>query len=698
MPTANEPGTRPPGEPKADELLDEARKRYDRAWQVDQNNREAGISDLEFTAGEQWPQDVQQEYAGENRTIVTINRMPQFVRRVTGQFRNNRPSIRVRPVDGKADKHTADVYSGLIRHIESVSSSKIAYQKAMDSSTAGNMGWLRVLNKYTDDYSFDQDLIIEPIYDGHSVYCDPLAKHPTRMDAMWLFVTEEVPEDEYQDRFPQAKAGPSEWQRVEGQDDGRYWYSDNTITVAEYWVKRPYEAHLGLMASGQVVDLTGQGRPFIEFLKSQGNSVIANGEEVVDRLVKERKAKAHRIVRYKLSGAEILEGAEEWPGTYIPLVAVPGDEIHIGKRTVRRSLIHDAKDAQRLYNYAVSTGTDVYALQPKAPFILTAEQVQGREKMWSQAGKRNYPYLVANYVPGQPWPPTRAQPPVASDGVISLIQQAGEDMKATTGIYDAALGAKSNETAGVAIAERQEEADVGTSVFPDNLTFAVEQIGRILVELIPVFYSEREVVRILNEDDSEKQVAINQVFKDEKTGQDRLIRFDIGRYDVMVSTGPTYATRRQEAAESMLAFVQAAPQFAQFVMDLIAKSSDWPGADEIADRLRKIIEMQAPGLIEPEEGQQPSMQEVIMQMQQQMQQIVEQIMQAPEFRKAEAEADKADAEAEGKRIENTQAAFDLFTQSGQFQELVQQAVADALAGGFEAGQMASAQPGMMPQQ
>lgn len=685
MPEGNPAGYRAPGEPATQDLLEEARKRFDRAYDVDKDNRVAGLDDLRFVAGEQWDSQVRQQYALENRTIATINRMPQFVRRVTGQFRHNRPSIKARPADDDADIHTADVITGVIRHIESMSSAKVAYQKSMDNSVGGNIGWLRVIAKYPDDMTFDQELFIEPVYDGHSVFCDPSAKDPTRKDAKWMFVTEEVAEDEFEELYPKATHTSFS---DSAEDIGELWYHDETVTVAEYFVKRPYLKTIGEMSTGEVVDLTGKGRPFIERLKRQGIPVIHEGMEVMNFLEETKEVMAHRVVRYKMTGAEILEGPTVWPGQHIPLVAVVGDEIQAGKRTVRRSLIHDAKDAQRAYNYAVSTAMDVAALQPKAPYIATNKQIGPYKNLWDQAGRRNLPYLPyePDDRPGVQNPPKREPPPIASQALVALIQQASEDMKATTGIYDAALGARSNETAGIAIAERQEEADVGTSLFPDHLVFAVEQLGRILVELIPVYYGRRKVVRILNEDDTEKVVAINRVFKDQKSGKDVRIDFETGKYDVIVTAGPSYASRRQEAAQSMLAFIQANPQVAGLAMDLIAKYSDWPGADEFRERFRKVL---PPGLEEPEEGEQrqPTPQEMM----QQVQAMVEDMAQKLDLRKSEAEADEAEADAEGKRIENAQKALELSVQSGQFQQLVDEAVKSALAG-YEIGRATAEQP------
>lgn len=59
----------------------------------------------------------------------------------------------------------------------------------------------------------------------------------------------------------------------------------------------------------------------------------------------------------------------------------------------------------------------------------------------------------------------------------------------------------------------------------------------------------------------------------------------VGEYEVAVTIGPSFATKRAEAADSMVNFLKVLPNTAPMVADLIAKNMDWPGAEEIAERL-----------------------------------------------------------------------------------------------------------------
>ena len=640
---------------KEQDLLDTARDRFDRAYQVDQENRDEARNDLEFLVGEQWPESIRTEREQDERPVITINRMPQFVNQVTGDIRQNRPSIKIRPWDDRSDPDVAEVYTGLVRAIESQSDAEMAYQVAADAAAACGISALRVLNDYLHPESFDQDLLVAPIENPFAVYWDPASKEPTRKDANWCFVTEELHTADFEEQYPDAAISDFEGM-IEGERLNQ-WVNQEHVRIAEYWWKKPIKKLIGETEDGGTLDVTGLDPEMMAYAG----------------VTRYKEIDSHEVWFCKLSGAEIIEEPKQWPGVHIPIVAVIGSEIHLGERVVRHGVIRYAKDAQRLYNYSRSTHAEVVSLQPKAPFIVTPGQVEGHEDQWENANRKNYPYLLANADPMSPGFPQRATPPLASQGLTQEIALAAEDMKATTGIFDAGLGAQSNETSGRAIRARQMESDVSTSAFPDNLARSVRQIGRILVELIPHFYDKPRIIRILNEDDTEKTVVINEIFadRDPKTGEQvhKLFDMSIGKYDVVVATGPSFSTRRQEAAESMLAFVQSAPNVAGVVMDLIAKNMDWPGADEMAERLRKTL---PPGMAEDEDQEgQPNQQEMMQAMMMQMQQMAQQMDQQLEAGKREAEtqkaiadAEKTRAETESKEIENAQKTFELSAQMG----------------------------------
>ncbi len=624
---------------KHDKMHAKAIERYTDAIDYDRDNREEAADDLAFIVGEQWPDTVKTARESEDRPCITVNRLPQFLRQVTGDIRRTNPALSIIAGDNPATEETAEIVDGLVRQIQYACDAASVYERAAEQAAACGMGWFRILTEYESDDSLDQVIRVESIVNPFAVHVDPDAKDPTRRDAEYMFVMERVPREVFKERYPKAND-------VEFPADGsapylRHWIDRDTVAVAEYWWKEPYKKTIAKLADGSTQEVEAGTKP-------DGAMVLAV-----------REVEAKRVMTCTMSGKEVLDGPTEWPGRDIPIIGVMGEELHIGDRVVRSSVIRYAKDPQRLYNYARSQQAEVISLQPKAPFIGTTEQFAGLEAQWKQANTASLPYLAYNADQDAPGPPQRSTPPVASQGLASEIMLAADDMQATTGIYDAALGQRSNEKSGVAIERRQMESDISTSIYVDNLAKALWQAGRIMVDLIPVIYDAARVVRIVGADESEKSVPINgvAVMNGEQVPVNDLT---IGRYDVRVKTGPSYTTQREQAADAMTSFIQAVPAAGAVIGDLIAKTQDWPGADEVAERLKKML---PPGMANdeptPEEMQaQQQMQAMQQQMQAMQQQLAEIELRTKAAEAAEAEADavKAQADAMKARAEASGAA------------------------------------------
>lgn len=617
------------------DLLRLARARFDRAMDAERENREQELDDLKFRAGEQWEDAAAHERREANRPCLTINRMGQYVRQVTGDIRLNKPAIKVRPVDDRADPAVAEILTGLIRHIEAASDAQAAYSTAAEASATCGEGHFRIVTDYADDDAFDQDIRIRRITNPFSVFWDPAATELTKEDAGWCFVMDEMGVEEFKAAYPDANT--SGWDSAELTDDLRSWMTGETVRVAEYWLKEPVTRTLWLLPDGSVV------AP--EEMSDEARATVA---PLVQR---ERKAQSHRVVQYILTGDQVLSGPHEWPGRHIPIVTVLGEEIHVANRTVRHGIVRWAKDPQRLLNYLRSASLEMIGLAPKAPWLVTKDQIKGHEARWQVANYENLPYLLYNVDQKSPAPvPQRVDPPPIQGALLQEAALASDDMKAVTGIYDAALGARSNETSGRAIMARQREGDVGTFVYVDNLSRAIGYAGRILVDLIPRIFDTQRMVRILGEDGAEELMQVNVTLPDGSVLND-LTR---GKYDVVVQTGPSYSTKRQEAADSILQFVQAVPQAGGVIGDLLAKNMDWPGAEKIAERLKKLL---PPGL--DEEGAPPP-------------------PPPPPNPKLMAEAELRAAQADGQKLDNAGKQLALAAQTGQLEAVVAQLVRQQL--------------------
>ena len=576
------------------------RHRFTVASTAYSDSREDELDDLRFMAGSpdnawQWPADVlATRGAVQGQTInarpcLTINKLPQHVRLVTNEQRQNRPSGKVIPADDKADVAVAEIFQGIVRHIEYLSDADVAYDTACDNQVTYGEGYIRILTEYCREDSFDQDLKIGRVRNSFSVYMDPMIHDPCGSDAEWCFITEDIPKEEYERLYPDALPISVMMSQGVGDQSLSMWMSQETVRIAEYFYIDHQKKKLNLYPD----NITAfEGSPQDKQLKAMFGKPLKS------------RTSEHRQVKWlKTNGFEVLE-ERDWAGKWIPVIRVVGNEFEVDGQLYISGLVRNAKDAQRMYNYWVSQEAEMLALAPKAPFIGYGGQFEGYETNWKTANTNNWPYLEVNPDVtdgnGSPLPlPERAQPPMAQTGLIQAKVGAGEDIKATTGQYDSSIGATSNERTGRAILARQNQGDTSTYHYVDNLARAVRYTTRQLVDLIPKIYDTERVARIVGLDGEVDMVKINpnqpepvRVIKDPITGLDieKIYNPSIGIYDVVVTTGPSYATKRQEAMEAMQMILQTNPQLWAVAGDLFIKNMDWPGAQEMAARFAKTLD------------------------------------------------------------------------------------------------------------
>lgn len=563
------------------EMLAQARRDFDRCDDAERENREMGLESIEFSRlGKQWPGNIQSQRESEGRPVLTINKMEAFIRQVVNDARQNKPSVHVRPVDDYADKETAKVLGGIIRNIEMQSGADIAYDTAIENAVQYWVGYIRIDVDYADDDSFDFDLKIGRVINPSAVYGDPDSESADGSDWNVCFVTEAVTKEEYKRRYgdkAQVSFDDSAWDGLASP-----WRTDDHVMIAEWWTREPYQKRIFRLSTGITIDEQRLADPDLAEVKA----LIDAGEIYIE---KERVVTAYRVRQRIISGVEVLED-NEWPGRYIPIVPVYGDEFNIeGKRYIR-SLVHSAMDAQRMFNYWRTTATELVALAPRVPWIGEEGVFDADPQGWATSNTVSHAYL--EYSAGKQPPQRQPLDTGMAAGALQEALNASDDMKAILGIYDASLGARSNETSGRAILARQREGDVSTFHFIDNLSRSIRQVGRILVDLIPHVYSERKIVRVLGEDETPEDVPLMQPRMIERLGQDPIEAIHdltVGKYDVAVSSGPSFTTKRMENAYNMIEFARAVPSAGTIMIDKIAKAQDWDGADEIAERAKALL-------------------------------------------------------------------------------------------------------------
>lgn len=628
---------------KAD-LLAEGRTAFERCQDAESDNRQTALDDIRFSRlGEQWPRDIEKQRRNEQRPCLTINKMPAFIRQVVNDSRQNKPSIKVHPVDSNADPKTAEVINGLIRNIEYTSNADVAYDTAIEASVSGGFGYWRVGMDYAYEDTFEMDLSIERVANQFSVYGDPDSMSADSADWNVAFVVEPMRKAEFKAKYGSKKNADGDAVDCDFESDAwanaGVWIEDETVMVAEWWKREPIEKEIVKLSNGYTYaadDIENDAE--LQALLAAGTLTI----------VGKRTTRSHKVTQIIMSGADILE-KNDWPGCYIPIIPVYGDEIVVEGKRYFQSLIHSAKDAQRMFNYWRTTSTELVALAPRVPWIGRKGTFDGDIDRWATANTTSHSFLEFDTEA-----PIRQPLDVGpAAGALQEALNASDDMKAIIGIYDASLGARSNETSGRAIMARQREGDVATFHFIDNLARAIRHTGRILIDLIPKVYSAERVIRVLGEDGSPKSVKINSGQpqpvmgsdgkpQEDEQGQVLMAMHDltVGKYDLTVTTGPSFTTRREEAAMQMTEFVRAFPAAAPVIGDLLAQNLDWPGADEIAERLKSIN----PAL--QNKGLPPEVQQMI----QQGQQAIQELTQKVQALEADKSVDQFNAETQRMKV------------------------------------------------
>ena len=565
-------------------------------------NRTRQLEDLRFGfADDQWPDQLRKARQLDPhgaRPCLTINKIPAHARQIVNEMRQSRSSIKVIPLDDHADIETAEVLQGIIRHIEHISNAEQAYSTASEFQVMAGLGYFMITTEYTDPIYNEQDIRIKPIRNPFNVYLDPWITDITGGDAKVCYLATTVSRRSFEQDYPQA-----EMVDVESDQKSGDWFSDKGVRLCERFSIHDYEE--------KYVLVNGVARPVDKYDSNRDGPYT-----------REASMAKKRLKWCLMSGREILD-EQDRPGQYIPIIRVAGEDIDIDGERIVTGIVRRARDSQQMYNFTVSAIAERNALEPKAPWLVAEESIEGHENEFAAANRSNLPYLTYNAMSedGTPLPPPQRQFPTGANS--ALIQQqmgADGDIQATIGQFAASLGQPSNEKSGTAIRQRQMIGDIATYHYPDNFGRAIRQAGRVIVDLIPQIYDTDRVARILGEDGETDTVRLSQSIDGpyQETEHGNIYNVGVGKYDVAVDVGPSYATKRQEAFEAMAQMTQGNPQLWGVIGDLLVKNMDWPGASEMAKRLKATI---PPEIRQDEEEGEPMDPEVMAKFQEMAQAI-----------------------------------------------------------------------------
>lgn len=619
----------------ADAIIQEVKQRFETAIAADGDSHKEALDDLQFLKGDQWPEKQRRSREADGRPCLTINKIPTFLQQVTNDQRQNRACIKVSATGEEADPETAEIIQGMIRHIEYDSSADAAYDTAVNSAAGIGFGYFRIVTDYESPTSFDQKIIIKRIRNPFTVYFDPSSVEPDGSDGMWCLITEKMSQDEFKTKYPDAEMTIKGFEtRSVGDSQSQNWIWENMVRVAEYYKIELTPAILYQLGDGSV---TTDAPP--------------SGVQVLNKRPTVLRKTMWRLV----TPCEVLEEVEikcKW----IPVFPTYGTEIDIDGKIYRAGLIRNAKDPAMMYNFWMTSATEEVSLRPKTPYIGAEGTFEGHEKQWQQANTRSFPYLQykPTSVDGQLTPPPSRQPmadvPV---GVLAMATHASDNVKQTTGLFDSSLGAAGNATSGKQELAQQKQGNVANYHYMDNFFRTLRHAGRCLVDMIPAYYDTERIVRCRGEDSSISAKTIN---KWDEAAKRFVNDVRVGQYDIAVTPGPSYATMRAEAADAMIQFGQSWPKLMDVAGDKVVKAMNWPGAEEIAERIARTIPKEIRG--DDDENGQPALppeaQQEIAQLKQQLQQVTEEAdknkTKLAEARiKADAQVETAHVSAEGSK-------------------------------------------------
>lgn len=629
------------------ELIERVRKRWPKMRDADEHNRKAAVRDMEFLYinEKQWDENQVKERGG--RPKYVFNELKGKCKRVMNEMRANRPMGKVRAVeDGDVD--TAEVFEGLLRNIWSQSKGDHITDYAANYQVGGGMGAWRVTTDYSSNTTFNQDIIVKPILNPLCLYWDPAAKDQLKRDAEDWFYTERMSKGAYERKWPGKEVvSLDEDTEHDSQDD---WEKDDQVRIGEYWWKQPAKKMLYLLKSGKTVEEKPQG-------------------PVNDPVVDEREVDFCEIWMAIVGGGNaVLTKPTKWAGSHFPFIAVFGEYIIIEGKVYWYGLVRDGRDPQQAQNQALTAVVESIEGSLDNQYWATPTQAEGNLTQWREAQKERIPVLMYNHDPKEPGPPKRMGSPDVPVAQVQLAAMMSDKLKSCTGVFDASLGAQSNETSGRAINARQNQGEIANFHFQDNMALGIEWTWEIMGDLVPKIYDARRSIRILGADASEKYVKINDVGPDGKPVND-VTNF---KYDLTITVGPSWSTRRQEAVEMFGQIGQSNPAVWQVAGDLLFRAMDLPYAEEIAERMQAILPPQIQQTLQEGKELPPEVKQAMQQAAQAMQQVAQQ---AQLVQQAAAEAEQNKTEAEKAQLGVKQALADLEVKRAQFDANVEKQLA-----------------------
>lgn len=576
------------------DILNAAKKFRDDAQDYWKDIYNQGLDDKRFVTieGAQWHDKAYKKRTTEGKPTLEINLVRAYVQQQINTMRQNRPQAKVVPVDSGADPEIAKVLEGLIKDVEEASNFEDALDVAAANQVHSAVGFYRIVTDYINEKSFNQEPRFKTIPNPQAVLIDPLSKELDGSDMAQALVCEWVDKAQVEKEYGNDSVSDFEV------DNNSNWNNatDKTVCVAEYFYKEEVADTLCRLFDGTIEFKSVLLKQFTE-------------DQIRDLVDIDRPSSRIEIKWAKVTGCKVLEKGV-FPGQYIPIFPVYGEVTWVENDRHVFSLVHFAKDAQRLFNYWKST--EAHILQKNQDDVLAVDDraINGFEDEWQNPSKYGYSRYRATDESGNVIPPPQrlgaANPPV---GILNASESAKALIPDILNMHAPQMGQDVNQQSGRAIGLLQRQSDTAQYHFQDNLNKTIRHSARVLIGLFPILYDTEMVRRIVGADGDSKLVKLNATENLSPDEQNQAINgilndMSIGRFDVRMDTGPSFNTQREQSFALMMQLVQSNPNLFNIVADLIVINSPLLNAKEISERVKMLVPPQALGKdkIDPEQA------------------------------------------------------------------------------------------------
>lgn len=570
-----------------------------------------GKDDMNFVLRDQWTAVERSEFTRLFKPAMTFNKLYDSTKKIAGEQRKNKPDLLVRSITGKATPQQIDLRADLVRTISYQSQNDLVYQTAFRSSLMMGFGAFQICLDYESPRSFNQIIRYEIIPDAVCASFDPTALKPHKGDGNYCSRDFYMSREEFDATYPYitnpiSVIDPYMLADFQGQEkDG--------VRFRDYFAKEWFPLKIYKLSNKMSVT-ADEWKEMQKMYKRQleitsGAEVRAIIEKNIPKVVNERQTQDYRVIHYRHLQNQIMDFSE-WPSRHLPIIFVDGDSYFLEGKQYTKSFIHEARDAQKLLNYARSETASELKNRRREQWIGTPDNVIGYEQMWRNPELQNG-ILLAKPDPKTGQMPTKMPAWEVSQGLFMTAQSAGQDMKEVLG-FSEAEELQSRDISGKARRERKLEGSMSAYVFFDNLNQAIEQGGRVVLDLLPSVIGEDERHMVVSKANGQTDsIVLNKINEDGE--MENVI--EKGDYDIEIDTGPSFAVQKDIALEFLQQTIAAYPQAFPLIADLWAKNLDVQFMPQIAERFKSIV---PPQILAKEEGKQlppqpPSMQEQMMQ-------------------------------------------------------------------------------------